>query len=441
MKNKYWFLGLMWIAIGFSSCNDFLNCEPEDFADESAYFKTADDLKLSVNKFYDLLPKMRENNLGIHSEDNTSDNQIGTSPSNLFYMGDKRTVQQGSSAWYFTNLRGINFFINKTEQRLNNNEITGSESLINHYLGEGYFFRAYDHFRLLSNFGDCPIVTEMLPDDPATLAQATKRRPRNEVARFILSDLDKAIELLQQNAPQSGRITQDAAYLFKARVALYEATWEKYHASTCFVPGNNKWAGADYNSDFRFQSGNAQSEIQFFLDEAIAAADMVASTRQLNKDYISMFNNLGTFPDDSEVILARYYMSGIITHSCSNYLGRTGGGTGFSRSLVNSFLLTNGIPIYADSELYKGDRTLYDEMENRDLRLVNSVKGSVPTTSLDDDGNTIVNYFVPQITLTGAESATTGYQIRKWVSDEIGQDVYTQCTTSSPIFQIGRAHV
>ena len=131
MKNKYWFLGLMWIAIGLSSCNDFLNCEPEDFADESAYFKTANDLKLSVNNFYSLLPRMRENNLGVHSEDNISDNQIGTGPNSLFYKGDKRTVQQGSSEWNFNNLRGIKFFINKTEQKLQDGGIFGFESLIN----------------------------------------------------------------------------------------------------------------------------------------------------------------------------------------------------------------------------------------------------------------------------------------------------------------------
>ena len=36
------------------------------------------------------------------------------------------------------------------------------------------------------------ILTEILPDDYNAIREASKRRPRNEVARFILSDLDKA---------------------------------------------------------------------------------------------------------------------------------------------------------------------------------------------------------------------------------------------------------
>lgn len=170
--------------------------------------KLPEDLKMSVNTFYDILPKMKENNTGVYSEDNTSDNQMGTGPNNLFYPGDKRTVQQKDSEWKFENLRGINFFINTTEAKIAAGAISGGEVYINHYLGEGYFFRAYDYFRLLRNFGDVPILTEMLPDDPTVLVEASRRAPRNEVVRFILSDLDKAIELMVQTPLESGRLAE-----------------------------------------------------------------------------------------------------------------------------------------------------------------------------------------------------------------------------------------
>lgn len=49
------------------------------------------------------------------------------------------------------------------------------------------------------------------------------RMPRNEVADFILSDLDKAIELLQnQGFASNNRINKQVALLVKSRVALYE---------------------------------------------------------------------------------------------------------------------------------------------------------------------------------------------------------------------------
>lgn len=54
--------------------------------------------------------------------------------------------------------------------------------------------------------------------------------PRNEVADFILSDLDKAIDLLQdQGFAANNRINKQVAQLVKSRVALYEASFETYH--------------------------------------------------------------------------------------------------------------------------------------------------------------------------------------------------------------------
>ena len=132
-------------------------------------------------------------------------------------------IDDNSCEWNFENLRNINFFINKTESVFD--QITGNETLKKQYLGEGYFFRAYEYFRLLRNFGDCPILTEMQTDDRTQLAENTRRKPRNEVARFILKDLDRAIELMGDYPTASGRVADGAAYALKSRVALYEGTW------------------------------------------------------------------------------------------------------------------------------------------------------------------------------------------------------------------------
>src|SRR3546814_1602841 len=73
---------------------------------------------------------------------------------------------------------------------------------------------------------------------------ASERRPRNEVARFILSDLDSAIALLQAVPPGGKtRISVHAAQVFKSRVALHEATWLLYHKGTPRVPGGPDWPG------------------------------------------------------------------------------------------------------------------------------------------------------------------------------------------------------
>lgn len=434
------------MAGSLTSCEDFLNREPMDFGDEHAYYKSAADLELAVNDFYEILPKMENLWGGPYEEDNASDNQCGNWANNLFYEGDKKTVQQNNSEWKFVFLRGINFFISKTNERLAENGITGTREFINHYLGEGYFFRAYEHFRLLRNYGDAPILKDMLPDDADVLAQASKRYPRNEVARFIIEDLERASSLLMEVAPAEGRISKDAALLFKARVALYEATWEKYHANTTFVPGNSKWVGSSMYPDFEFESGSAEAEIDFFLDKAIEASDSVASKRNLDEDYIGMFNSLTPFSANDEVILARYYQRGVLSHGASNYLGRTGGGTGFTRALVNTFLMKNGLPIYADGANYGDDVYMLEEMKDRDERLSSSVKiagSDIRTTTLED--GTVVNdtiyYYRPQLTLSGNESSPTGYELKKWVSDEPSEQESGQGTTATPILRAAEAYL
>lgn len=445
MKKFKYIFGAFLLAGSVASCN-FLDREPMDFGDENAYYKTVDDLELAVNDFYQILPKMEYLWGGPYEDDNTSDNQCGNWPNNMFYPGDKKTVQQANSEWKFVNLRGINFFINKTKEQMDAGAITGTKEFIDHYWGEGFFFRAYEHFRLLRNYGDAPILEVMLPDDEATLAQASKRRPRNEVARFIIEDLKRAEELMMENAPAEGRLSKDAARLLRARVALYEATWEKYHANTAFVPGNPKWVGASMYPDFQFKAGDAQKEIEYFLDQAIEAADLVASHRALDDDYIAMFNRLTPFSSNDEVILARYYQMGILSHSASNYLGRTGGGTGFTRALVNTFLMKNGLPIYADGSNYGDDTYMLDEMKDRDERLVNSVKiaGSDIETVQGPDGtlvNDTIYYYRPQLTLSGNEASPTGYELKKWVSNEPGQQEQGQGTSATPILRAAEAYL
>ena len=432
--------------LSLASCSDFLDREPIDFGSEVAFYVSETDLQMATNEFYDnILPKNETWVGGIYDEDNTSDNQIGTAPDNLFYEGEKRTVEQSESEWNFDNLRGINYFINRVNFQLNGGGgITGSEEYINHYLGEGYFFRAWEHFRLLRNFGDVPILTTMLSDDQAELSEATRRQPRNEVARFIIRDLEIADSLMLADPPQDGRLCKDAAMMLMARVALYEGTWERYHAGTAFVPGNSKWVGHAMYPDFSFKTGSAEDEVNYFLDVAIKASEAVVQSRpELSDEYLPLFVNDRTAftADNGEVILARFYLPGVLYHSVGQYLARTGAGTGLTRSLVNSFLMTSGLPIYADPN-YGGDVQMKAEMRDRDKRLAVKVTGSYvageadPITGVVFENDTIL---LSHITQSGNERSTTGYEMKKWMSEDPEQQVSGQGTTANPIFRSAEA--
>ncbi len=441
---KYAILGLMGAAALASCSDDFLDRKPMDFGDESSYYNTEGDLEVAANAFYEYLPK--NNNLwgGLYTQDNTSDSQAGASPSSLFYQGDKQTVKIESSEWNFTKQRAINFFINSTEKKYAS--ITGNKANIDHYLGEGYFFRAYDQFRLLRNFGDCPVLRDLLESDQDAVTAKSRRTPRNLVAREIIKDLDRAAELMLDWHPSAGRVNAKVAQALKARVALYEATWEKYHAGTCFVPGNDKWPGKSYWPDFAWPAGSAEAEIDFFLDEAIKAAEIAVDGHPLAKDYQAMFNSPSDQPfgADSEVLLARYYATGVLTHSCTRYLV-SGGGCGVTRAAVNSFLMVSGKPWYAAGSEYKGDKTSYEEFQNRDTRLTGSVRaaGSFINESRDPETGKLVRdtvyHYVPFITQSGNQKATTGYELKKWWSPDKAQDAQSECTTSVPLFRSGEA--
>lgn len=421
--------------LGLSSCNDFLEREPLDFGNEETYYKTEADIQNAVNTFYDILPKNNGLYGGIYTEDVKSDNQCSRSAETVFYKGDKMTPNKSDSEWKFTNLRGINFFINKTEANLD--IITGNTSKVNHYLGEGYFFRAYEFYRLLRNFGDAPIFTEVLPDDQEQLNEYSKRYPRNEVARFIIEQLQTAADLMLDAAPATGRISKAAAYALMSRVALFEGTWEKYHAGTCFVPGNSKWVGASTWPDFTFKAGSAEAEVNYFLGVAIEAAEKAVQGRSLDADYAGMFNNWETeFADDDEVILARYYKLGVLSHSCSAYL-KAGANNGVTRAAVNTYLMKSGLPIYADTD-YQGDKTSYLELQGRDERLTESVRGS--DIIFDEDGNEVYNYLAA-VNQTGVAQSSTGYELNKFVSDDVDQQQQSQCTTAVPLFRVAECYL
>src|SRR5690606_4621741 len=132
------------------------------------------------------------------------------------------------------------------------------------------------------------------------------------------------IELLNSNPPGGkNRISKNAAYLLKSRVALFEGTWLKYHKGTALVPNGPGWPGAekDYNSGYQFQSGSIDGEIDFFLTEAMASAKVVADAVNLeentkliretptdNNPYFDMFSS-ETLNNVNEVILWRGYSS------------------------------------------------------------------------------------------------------------------------------------
>lgn len=418
-------------VILLSSCNEFLDREPLDkIAPDVYFYKEADLAAYTINlypnaSFSTVAPY--QYGLSTFKADNHTDNQVDTSGNARWLPGEWR-VGVTDSDWNFDAIRSCNYFLENVLPKYEAGEIKGNLSNIRQYIGEVYALRANIYFSKLQAYGDFPIVTEVLSQDKAVLIESSKRRPRNEVARFILSDLDKAIELLGETTPNGkNRLNKNAAYLLKSRVALYEGTWLKYHKGTAQVPGGTGWPGttASYLNGFTI---DIDAESKFFLKEAKEAAKVVAEKMKNNlasnsgertardanavskNDYYMMFadNNMESY---SEAIFYRKYSATEQQHNIQMALARDGGNSGYSKGLVESFLMKNGLPVYASGSGYAGDNNLQQLLENRDDRL--RIFTKIDNDVVYYNNGTPVLARVPEILEPAETRATTGYRVKK----------------------------
>lgn len=435
--------------LSLSSCNDFLDREPLDKITPEVYFNTEGDLAAYTIKQYDFA-SFKDFNLSILKDDDNTDNQAASSGSTgLWVPGEKRTPEN-KGPWDFTVIRKANYFFEQVLPKYESGKLTGNEVMIKHYIGEMYFLRAYNYFGKLGSLGDFPIITSTLPDEKNALMEASKRQPRNLVARLILKDLDDAINLMSPTTENGkNRLTKNVALLFKSRVALFEATWLKYHQGTNRVPGGPGWPGAsmDYNADYKI---NINEEIDFFLKEAMEASEKVADAITLTENsgvynplnekpyswnpYFEMFSAIDMEPIE-EVLFWRAYDKGLgIAHAIGSFLSKGGGNMGYTRSMVEAFTMKNGLPIYDPNSGYKGDVTLENMKTNRDDRLQLFVAAPSDHLKLSP----LKTFDAPLILDAEATRCPTGYAVRKFLTydpDQIGVGAGTINTYGCLLFR------
>jgi len=366
------------------SCNDYLDQSPLSSITPEDYLREESQLAAyAVGAYPAILPSHGNWSFGTFGTDGNTDDMAIPALDNKYIPGLWRTGSTGGD-WDFANIFQMNYFLQTVIPRLNNGEITGTDANIRHYIGEIYFLRAFEYFKKLQALGDFPILRTTLPDNQAALTAASIRSPRNEVARFIISDLDSAALMMQNVAPAGGtnRISKRVAQLVKSRVALYEGTWLKYFKGTAYVPKGPEWPGSSKpeGSAYAFPTGSIDGEIDYFLTQAMAAAKEVASSVQLvnntgiilsannENPYFNMFSaeNMSSY---SEVLMWRQYNKTLVTHNVPVNAQAGNYAVGLTRSMVESFLMANGLPIYAAGSGYKGDDYINDVRTGRDGRL------------------------------------------------------------------------
>lgn len=456
--NKIIHITLALMAAGsMTSCDDYLNKEPLSKVTPEHYFDQESHLEAYANGMYtDILPSSGNWSYGTYGGDINTDNMVSLSYDEIYIPGKWHTPMADGDNWKFTNINTANYFLETVLPKYEAGEIQGNPANIKHYIGEVYFMRGLEYFKRLQQFGDLPIIKECLPDNLDVLRENSRRYPCNEVARFIMEDMDQAIAYMSDVNMATTRINADVARLIRSRVALYEGTFLKNFKGTPFVPGAQGWPGAakEYNKDFKYPAGDIDAEIKWFLTEACKSAKEVADKAVLTQNtgvvpqtegakiaeleaenpWLAMFGTLN-LSGYGEVMLWRQYDRGLgVTHNIVVYAQKGNRGCGATRGLVDAFPCKDGLPIYA-SPLYKGDTELSLVRENRDPRLFVLLKEPGQKNILVQDGVGTHGVPVepyPAILVSDIENVySTGYALRKgnyYGSSMAGNgDNYTAC--------------
>ena len=419
MKKIYYILTAVLAASTLISCEDFLTKTPETALSPSSFFKTASDLELWTNKFYyDVLED-------TDIAETYSDDMMGTSLSAV----QKGTRTASSKSWStpsvgsdgyissngtFTPLMNINYF-------LENSKNCADEAVREKYNGVAYFFRAYFYFKMVRQYGDMPYYDYVIGSSD-TESLNKPRDPRGYVMMKVLEDCDKAYERLPE-AWASGplfHVSKNAALALKARAALFEGTFRKYHAGTAFVPQDQE------------TYGDVTVSSEWFLTQAYKAAETLIGKKSLytgntmgiagkatNASYREFF--VLEDADPSETILARAYKSDesiAVRHGIQ--FDYKNGKRSATQRFVNHYLKNDGTP-YTETEL--ATMQYAAQFKGRDPRLAQTIQGP---------GYVAIEESAPE--QISWERTVSGYRVIKFISSA----AHEGATTSTSDFALFR---
>jgi hypothetical protein len=371
-KNISNILLIVLLLAGFTSCD--LEELPQATASRVAIFESKSGLELYSNSFYEILPTPYD---GVFAIDNNSDIVARNGVDSRFMPNALSPTTSGG--WSWGNLRNINYFIENAEE--------SSVPEKDHYIGIARFFRAYFYFNMVKRFGDVPWIDRTIDVNDEEKLYAP-RDDRFEVMDKVLEDLNYAIANISVNSePSRTLITKDVARAFKTRVALYEASFRKYHTDYGKQGTANQW-----------------------YEEVVRTADEIKGYTLVEgpNAYRDLF--LQKSPNANEVILAVTLDADLQVFSSRNrrMISPTyGDRPSLTRRFINTYLNADGTP-FTSNPNYK-TTPFVEEVKNRDGRLRQTIRmGDYHRT---ENG-------VPVIAPPNLDQAYTGYQIIKGTYDE-----------------------
>lgn len=355
-------------ALMLAGCADFLDKKPLTQPESGTYLSSESQMRSYVNGLYIALPVLKQYGSGVRAEEKNSDNIISEKyDARINGEYNDFSAQQDWSAAY-QNLRDVNYFF---EHDMVQEESEAVASL----RGEVYFLRAWWHFTLLKKFGNVPVMDGFWDSHATVEGLQIPAVPRKDVALFILSDLDKAISMLSPRSVWSGlRICREAALVLAMNVALYEGSWEKYHADDVFAA-----ASADPEMFYR--------KVMEYGDMLFEAMPVSVGLNTVENDpfgaidggeaFAHLFNQKDWSSVPEALFWKKYDVASGVQHSLTSLLASGSvdneAAAGITGSLVDNYLYADGSFIDPSDPKFKDFNLTF---EGRDRRLTEVVMSS-----------------------------------------------------------------
>lgn len=379
-----------------------LEQSPVSATDQKSVFSSEAGLQLYANSFTNTWPSVT----AVYVGDDVSD-YLAVRGASSYLLPTFTPNNQGG--WSWSALRNVNYFIES------NVDPAVPEVVRNHYTGLARFARALFYYDKVKTYGAVPWIDHPIAIDDS-LALYAGRDSREVVMGHVLEDLNYAIANIRTVSSASRtEVTQDVVRAFKSRIALFEGTFRKYHAS-----GLANGLGGTAN---------------MWLTEAATAAQQVmdGGRHSLNTSggalgaYRTLFSSESAPTNETMLMYVMDVNLAVRNDANWRYTSATTGvGASFTRDFINTYLMADGTPFT--------DRPGYDT-----LSFMTEVKGRDPrlqqTIRMGDYKR--LNAGVPVASPPAFSVSLTGYQPIKWTIDDIGLDAGANNTNDIPIIRYG----
>ncbi|HXS57954.1 MAG TPA: RagB/SusD family nutrient uptake outer membrane protein [Hanamia sp.] len=372
MKSSFKYFILIFLVLGVGCKKDLLETIPNDRIVSSEFWKLEKDAIIASNAVYTFLDgtnAIEREMLTDIAHNNQVYSTIAAMEKGAFNAQNDVIAEEWAND--YQGIRAANYFLENVDKVPSTNV-----ELISSLKGEIRFIRAYLYSKLVSIYGNVPLVTKSISiEEGKNLVQS----PASAVWDYIDKELTEAAEQLPEMQVEKGRITRGAALSLKARAMLYAKRYQDAaDAAERVIDGGVYSIYPSYENLFTYAAENNPEII-------------------LNKEFVK-----NSYPNNICEILPPF---SILSNEMSVVP---------LKKIVDAYEMKNGKKITDPS----GGFDPYNPYQNRDPRLLFSIyaPGSMlPNGKIFDSSP---NSGTADALGSGYRPSVTGFNVRKYVNKE-----------------------